>query len=571
MADAGYYASGAVDPSTLSLDALLFYRNSGNAFRWNFDQVVGQGVNSNAGIGTGVTLYYSFLTAPAAYMDSNQDNYGNLSSFQGLNSREQAQVRKALDMWSSLANITFQEVTTVAPDSKTLTFGKFDIAASSGAAAYANIPTFAYSTSNGTVVSTRPADDAGDVFFSTSVMARYSDDEIYATALHEIGHALGLSHPFEETVRFPEAAQNTSYSVMAYDEPSNAGWWRTTTSGAQSETVALNVGLLDVAAIQQLYGANTSTNAGDTVYQWDAVQPTRQTIWDGGGTDTIDASNFTLRVEINLNANSFSSIGIRSTEAEMRLGMDPALRWLSASDLSFDGRNNVAIAAGVTIENANGGAARDVLIGNNAVNQLSGGDGDDVLVGNGGNDVLIGGAGFDAAMYNGSRGDYRDGTLTTTLGGTDRLESVEALVFDNRVVTLQDGIFNERFYLETHSDVAAAVAAGAFRSGEEHFTLYGAGEGRISTGLFNRDYYLAKNPDVAAAGVNPFLHFMNYGWYERRDPSALFDTSDYLNTYGDVAAAGINPLSHYLNYGVHEGRMGFIADQSWLLGEQLIG
>lgn len=571
MADAGNFASGAVDPATLSLDALLFYRNSGNVFRWNFDQVVGQGVNSAAGIGTGVTLYYSFLSAPAAYMSTSQGSYGNLSSFQGLDAREQAQVRKALDMWASLANITFEEVTTVAPNSKTITFGKFDISASAQAAAYANIPTFAYSTSNGTVVSARPANDAGDVFFSTSVMARYTDDEIYATALHEIGHALGLSHPFEETVRLPLAAQNTSYSVMAYDEPSNAGWWRVTSrGGAQSETVPLNVGLLDVAAIQQLYGANTRTNAGDTVYRWDATAPLRQTIWDGGGTDTIDASNFTLRVEINLNANSFSSVGIRTTEAEKRLGMDPALRWLSASDLSYDGRNNVAIAAGVTIENANGGAGRDVLIGNGLANRLAGGAGDDVLVGNGGDDILIGGSGFDVAMFSG-HGGYWDGTITSTLGGTDQLESVEVLVFDNRVFTLQDGIFNERFYLEAHPDVAAAVAAGALRSGEEHFVLYGAGEGRISTGLFNRDYYLAKNPDVAAAGVNPFLHFMNYGWYERRDPSALFDTSDYLNAYGDVAAAGINPLSHYLNYGVHEGRMGFIADRGWLLGDQLVG
>ena len=67
--------------------------------------------------------------------------------------------------------------------------------------------------------------------------------------------------------------------------------------------------MYDIAALQDMYGANYTTNSGNTVYKWDPntgqefINGVAQaapggnkifmTIWDGGGNDTYDFSNYT--------------------------------------------------------------------------------------------------------------------------------------------------------------------------------------------------------------------------------------------------------------------------------------
>ena len=75
--------------------------------------------------------------------------------------------------------------------------------------------------------------------------------------------------------------------------------------------------------------------------------------------------------------------------------------------------------------------------------------------------------------------------------------------------------------------------------------------------LFDDRFYLATNPDVAAAGLDPLGHYATVGWLEGRDPSAFFDTDAYLFAYPSVDAAGINPFEHYLCSGAAEGRLAF--------------
>ena len=48
----------------------------------------------------------------------------------------------------------------------------------------------------------------------------------------------------------------------------------------------------DIAALQHLYGANTLFNSEDTTYSYSPNTPFIETIWDGGGNDTLDFSNF---------------------------------------------------------------------------------------------------------------------------------------------------------------------------------------------------------------------------------------------------------------------------------------
>ena len=74
--------------------------------------------------------------------------------------------------------------------------------------------------------------------------------------------------------------------------------------------------MLDIAAIQYMYGANFNSNAGNTVYTFSTTtgemfidgvgQGTPQanrifrTIWDGNGIDTYDLSNYTTDLQIDL-------------------------------------------------------------------------------------------------------------------------------------------------------------------------------------------------------------------------------------------------------------------------------
>src|SRR6185312_3781565 len=200
-------------------------------------------------------------------------------------------------------------------------------------------------------------------------------------------------------------------------------------SGNYSETPMIDY----VAAIQKLYGANTSTAAGDTTYGFhssaggvysltSATQKAVFNVWDAGGNDTFDFSGYTQAQTINLNAESFSSVG----------GLV----------------QNVSISAGVTIENAIGGSGNDTIIGNAVNNVLSGGAGDDTITGGGGNDTIDGGTGTNTAVYSGAFSSYTftklaNGSIQVSGGadGTDTLTNIQLLQFSDKTVNVSQ-LFN---------------------------------------------------------------------------------------------------------------------------------
>lgn len=129
-------------------------------------------------------------------------------------------------------------------------------------------------------------------------------------------------------------------------------------------------------------------------------------------------------------------------------------------------------------------------------------------------------------------------------------------------------IFNEEFYLNSNPDVRAAVNAGAFSSGLQHFQQSGLAEGRVNISpYFDEGLYLRKYPDVAASvgsgGLKSGLqHYIQNGETEGRSPGS-FNEQYYKQTYPDVAAAiragtFSSGLQHYISYGQFESnRDGF--------------
>jgi len=177
---------------------------------------------------------------------------------------------------------------------------------------------------------------------------------------------------------------------MSYSaQPGNPGDYSTTFSFSPTTPM-----ILDIQALQQLYGANNSYHAGADTYSFSDATTYHQTIWDGGGTDNIQYSGY-YSCTIDLHAGAGSAIG-------------RPVYVLSDSGAILNAVKNVWIAYGVTIENAVGGSGNDTITGNDANNSLDGGPGNDTLYGGagsdtfdwnpsnrGGNDVFYGGPGDD--------------------------------------------------------------------------------------------------------------------------------------------------------------------------------
>ena len=133
-----------------------------------------------------------------------------------------------------------------------------------------------------------------------------------------------------------------------------------------------------------------------------------------------------------------------------------------------------------------------------------------------------------------------------------------------KTVTSQNSLFDEHYYLQMNPDVAAAVAAGKFATGYDHYIEYGQYEGRSPSPYWDEAWYLKENPDVAAAVKagkvsSGFIHYYLYGQYENRPGLLYFNTSYYLQNNPDVAAAVrtgaiASALEHFVLYGQYEGR-----------------
>lgn len=309
--------------------------------------------------GTGFNLTYSFGGVNSVYKADYYDGEP-FSGFGELTDTQKDDARNALTAWSEIANLQFTEVTdsdSVAGDLR-----------------------FANSSVPDTAETYYPAasPEAGDVWFGDLEVGEDTTPGSfnYVTRfLHEIGHALGLKHPHGTNgsgVLADPDIDTTAYTVMSYrsyiGQPIDA---------LQQDFYPTTPMLNDIAAIQHIYGANINTRSGDTVYSWEPNQQLLETIWDGGGTDTIDWSNQSKDAKINLGAGDWSELGRAYWN-----GQEPVSQTL-------------AIAYDVTIENANGGSGNDAITGNNAANYLTGGDGHDDLTGLNGDDCLNGGSGDD--------------------------------------------------------------------------------------------------------------------------------------------------------------------------------
>ena len=104
------------------------------------------------------------------------------------------------------------------------------------------------------------------------------------------------------------------------------------------------------------------------------------------------------------------------------LGHNRVLNDTGISGIFATSHRNISIAYNTIIENANGGSARDYLVGNHVANKLNGNGGNDVLNGLGGDDILSGGAGADEFRFFQNSGNDE---ITDFVSGTDKIHLTE--------------------------------------------------------------------------------------------------------------------------------------------------
>lgn len=325
-----------------------------------------------------------------------------------------------------------------------------------GAGSGAGTLRYANSSDAGTAYAYYPNNNiyGGDSFFGVNARTPIAGNYSWMTTLHELGHSLGLAHGHTGGAfgALPANVDSHEYSLMTYRSyiGSDAQFVYNEQFGYPQTYM-----MLDIAALQYMYGADFTVNAGNTVYTFSptggemyidgslAIDPGANrifnTVWDGNGVDTYDLSNYTTNLRLDLRPGEHSTF---SAAQLAYLGGGPNggyARGNLFNALQFNGDTRSLI------ENATGGSGADSITGNAAANLLIGNGGNDTLTGDAGADTLVGGAGADTQLGGADNDTYRydsgadivaGESISDSGGAADRILLNATGIFDFRVMTL---------------------------------------------------------------------------------------------------------------------------------------
>ena len=293
-------------------------------------------------------------------------------------------------------------------------------------------------------------------------LAKDYDKELAAkdVMLHELGHALGLKHPFEQWPVMPAQKDNSLYTIMSYTERETYLPKVLLENYGDGYTYSVDVipigrqnyAIYDVEALRYLYGIQP-THLGDDRYDAGDVYNKHKfiNIIDDGGIDWINFRSSQEPIRLFLEGGDhLSSVGehlpwdiitdqIQDQMQEQQI--DPiyfdqiyadVVRLINDNpdlkSMLYQGKGVMTFSQN-SIENVIATAYDDTIYDNVLDNIILAGPGDDRIYLGSGNDYVDGGAGYDRVYISKSLGENFQ---EVTIGDTTYL------VFDDKVIGLEN-------------------------------------------------------------------------------------------------------------------------------------
>jgi Putative Ig domain/Peptidase M10 serralysin C terminal len=269
---------------------------------------------TGASVTAPLQLSYAFQNAGALFRDTNDVEHVTEAGM-SYTDTEKAYVRKVFNHFAEVSKVVFTENTSqgyLGADMRLFKGTGAFLGVDSSVMGFATQPT---------AVDSKVDDSYGNLFLVTDASAYPSAATAFrseyggenTTVTHELGHAMGLDHPFEESdlsgkFWFGDVAHTTLNRVGnvtggGYDNPQTDAPQETVMTYLQAfNKVKLDgqpalidsqgytpwkLGVYDIAALQHLYGANMETKTGNDTYSYNSDTPVFDTIWDAKGVDTL--------------------------------------------------------------------------------------------------------------------------------------------------------------------------------------------------------------------------------------------------------------------------------------------